>query len=60
MSQLTLVIAHARTEVCDADLDQLEQLQDAALYVHFSDEVGNDATLLSMFFVPRSRSSSIR
>ncbi|MGQ0750831.1 MAG: hypothetical protein ACT4PS_09885 [Betaproteobacteria bacterium] len=52
MSQLAFVAADGRTEECDADLDRLDQLQDAALYVHFGDEVGDDATLLSMFVVP--------
>ena len=52
MSQLAFVAADGRTGECDADLDRLEQLQDAALYVHFGDEVGDDATLLSMFVVP--------
>jgi hypothetical protein len=52
LSQLAFVAADGRTEECDADLDRVEQLQDAALYVHFGDEVGNDATLLSVFVVP--------
>lgn len=52
MSQLAFVAADGRTEACDADFDQLEQLQDAALFVHFGDGVGVDATLLSMFVVP--------
>lgn len=52
MSQLAFVVADGHAVECHADLDRLEQLQDAALYVHFGDDLGSDATLLSMFLVP--------
>jgi hypothetical protein len=52
MSQLTFVTADGHASACDEDLDRLERFQDAALYLHFGDDVGDDATLLSMFIVP--------
>lgn len=55
--QLAVVAADGRASACGEDLDRLKRFQDAALYVHFGDDIGNDATLLSMFLVPASRCS---
>jgi hypothetical protein len=52
MSQLAFVAADSRDVAYDNDLARLEQLLDAAVYVHFGDDIGNDAALLSMLLVP--------
>jgi len=52
MSELLFIAADGRGEEYDADLARWESLQDGALYFHFGDELGDDATLLSMFVVP--------
>jgi hypothetical protein len=52
MSQLAFVAADGRDTAYDNDITRLEQLLDAAIYVHFGDDIGNDAAPLSMLLVP--------
>ena len=48
MSQLAFVAADGRAEKYDADLDLLERQRYSAVYVHFGDDLSNDAILLNM------------
>lgn len=53
MSQLAFVAAEGRAAADDNYLAQLEQLQDAARFVHFGDDLGSDDMLLSMLMIPQ-------
>lgn len=52
MTQLAFVAAGGRTAADDKYLAQLEQLQDAARFVHFGDDLGGEGLLLSMLMIP--------
>lgn len=52
MNQLAFVAVGGRTAADDKYLAQLEQLQDAARFVHFADDLGGDGVLLSMLMIP--------
>ena len=53
MNQLAFVTAEGRAAADDKYLAQLEQLQDAARFVHFGDDLGADGVLLSMLMIPQ-------
>ena len=53
MDQLAFVTAEGRDAGDDKYLAQLEKLQDAARFVHFSDDLGADGVLLSMLMIPQ-------
>ena len=52
MNQLAFVAADGRAAADDTYLAQLEQLQDAACFMHFGDDIGSDGILLSMLMIP--------
>ena len=53
MNQLAFVTAEGRAAADDKYLAQLEQLQEAARFVHFGDDLGGDGMLLSMLMIPQ-------
>lgn len=52
IDQMTFVAADGRAAADDNYLAQLEQLQDAACFVYFGDDLGSDGMLLSMLMIP--------
>lgn len=52
IEQLAFVAADGRAAADDNYLAQLEQLQDAARFVHFGEDLGADGVLLSMLMIP--------
>jgi len=52
LDQLAFVGADGRTAAVEDYRDQLERFQDAARFIHFGDDLGNDGVLLSMLMIP--------
>jgi hypothetical protein len=52
MSQLAFVAAQGRAAADDWYLDKLERLQNAAIYLCFGDDPGDDETMLSALMLP--------
>ena len=52
LEQLAFVTEGGRSADADTYIDQLEQLRDAACFVHFGNDLGADGMCLSMLMIP--------